>query len=113
MPHVFISHSGKDDEVVARIRRTLEGRGVTVWADSVRFAGGDKLEPEIKHSIETAGSFITVLSTNAVNSAWVAREIKHALKVQKKRGARGLECRRQGGAALHRAGAPRPGGGQR
>jgi tetratricopeptide (TPR) repeat protein len=53
----------------------------------MRLAGGDHLEVEIKRAIEHAGSFIVVLSPNAVNSGWVAREIQHALQVQRKLGA--------------------------
>ncbi len=34
--HVFISHSTRDDDVVARIRTALEGFGVPTWVDSRR-----------------------------------------------------------------------------
>jgi serine/threonine protein kinase len=37
---VFISHSTKDDPVVADLRRTLELLSIEVWADSRRLGGG-------------------------------------------------------------------------
>lgn len=82
---VFISHSGKDDRVVAEIRQALEGRGFEVWTDSQRLSGGDQLDPTIRRAIEDASHFLAVLSVHAVNSAWVAKEITYALRVQKKR----------------------------
>jgi len=86
MAHIFISHSRQDDGIVRQIREALEGRGVPVWADSWRLAPGDILPSEIERAIEGAEHFIAVLSVNAVNSAWVPKEIKYALEVQKKRG---------------------------
>jgi len=83
--HVFISHTTADDAVVAEIRIALGRAGVEVWADSQRLSGGDLLEPRIREAIETAQHFIAVLSTPAINSTWVAREVKYALEVQKKR----------------------------
>ena len=81
---VFVSHSGKDDAVVAEIRRSLEGLGVEAWTDSQRLAGGDKLKPAIRKAIEEASHFLAILSLHAINSAWVFKEIKYALKLRKK-----------------------------
>jgi tetratricopeptide (TPR) repeat protein len=83
---VFISHSSQDDLVVAEIRQALELLGIEVWADSQWLAGGDKLEISINEAIEKASHFLAILSLNAINSAWVVKEIKHALQVRKKRG---------------------------
>ena len=82
---VFISHSGKDDGVVAEIRQALESLGLGVWADSRQLTGGDELEPEILKAIDDARHLVAVLSLNAVNSRWVAKEIQYAMKVKKKR----------------------------
>jgi len=83
---VFISHSSQDDQVVAEIRQALEGLRIETWADSQWLAGGDKLELSIDQAIEKASHFLAILSPNTINSAWVAKEIRQALKVQKKRG---------------------------
>lgn len=81
---VFVSHSGKDDAVVAEIRQSLEGLGIEAWTDSQRLAGGDKLKPNIRKAIEEASHFLAILSPHAINSAWVFKEIKYALKRSKK-----------------------------
>ena len=83
---IFISHSGKDDVVVAEFRKTLELLGLEVWTDSQRLVPGDKLKPTIQKEIERASHFLAILSPHSINSAWVFKEIKHALEVQKKRG---------------------------
>jgi tetratricopeptide (TPR) repeat protein len=82
----FISHSSKDDEIVAEIRETLELLGIEVWADSQRLSGGDKLPSDILGAIGDSTHFVAILSVSAINSAWVAKEIQHALRVQERRG---------------------------
>ena len=83
--HVFISHSSDDDSVVAAIRRALHDLGVETWTDSWKLSGGDKLKPKIRKAIGDSQHFIAVLSNNAVNSAWVKREIDYGLRIQKRR----------------------------
>ena len=83
---IFISHATADDAVVKELREALEARGVAVWADSRELAPGDNLEPEIQKAIEEARHFLVVLGPQTQNSRWVRKEIKHALKVRKKRG---------------------------
>lgn len=81
----FISHSTRDDPVVAEIRRALEGLGHAVWVDSRELAPGDELEPEVLRAIEEARCLLAVLSTHAVNSPWVRKEVQHALAVKRRR----------------------------
>ncbi|MEE8524192.1 MAG: CHAT domain-containing protein, partial [Thermoanaerobaculia bacterium] len=83
--HVFISHSTRDDDVVRRIRSALEGLGVATWVDSRRLTAGDALEPAIRQAIDGAAHFVAVLSTDAMNSPWVAEEIRYATAVQRRR----------------------------
>ncbi len=85
--HVFISHSTHDDDVVAEIRRALEGQGLATWTDSRQLAAGDPLDPAIRRAIAEAHHVIAVLSPKAVSSAWVAKEIAYALEIRKNRGA--------------------------
>ncbi|HLE82709.1 MAG TPA: TIR domain-containing protein [Thermoanaerobaculia bacterium] len=82
---VFISHSTRDDAVVAEIRRALEGLGHAVWVDSRELAPGAELEPEVQRAIEEARCLFAVLSTHAVNSPWVRKEVQHALAVKRRR----------------------------
>src|ERR1043166_3309045 len=79
---VFISHSSKDDDFVRELREALEDQGVTVWVDSRKLRGGEKLAPEVAEAIERARQFVAVISPNTINSPWVRREIQKALEVE-------------------------------
>jgi len=79
---VFISHSTDDDRVVAEIRQALEDLGIDVWTDSQRLTAGDPLAFETV--IDGVNYLLAVLSLNAINSTWVAKEIKIALSKGKK-----------------------------
>ncbi|HEV3468406.1 MAG TPA: TIR domain-containing protein [Pyrinomonadaceae bacterium] len=88
-PHVFISHSSKDDAFVKELRRALEAHNIPTWVDSRRLSGGSKLKPEIEEAIDLARQFIAVLSPNTINSPWVRKEIRKALEVERSRKAEG------------------------
>ena len=83
---LFISHSSQDDAFVRRLRETLQLHGQDGWIDSRELRGGDPLWPEIQQAIEAASAFAVVVSTDALQSKWVGKELKHALKLGKKRG---------------------------
>src|SRR5262249_2042991 len=86
---LFLSHAPDDDAFVGELRRALEDLQHPVWVDSRNLRGGSKLAPEIAAAIERADHFLVVLSPSTVNSPWVRREIKKALKVEKRRKADG------------------------
>ena len=72
MTKLFISHSSKDDAVVRELQQALRG--------------GDPLWPEIQKAIEDAAAYAVVVSTDALQSKWVGKELRHALDLQKQRG---------------------------
>ncbi len=82
---IFLSHTTADDAIVTQIREALEGQGLTVWVDSRGLSGGDDLNDTVFEKIEHARHFMVVLSPAVINSAWVDKEIKRALRVQKQR----------------------------
>jgi tetratricopeptide (TPR) repeat protein len=83
--HIFISHSTEDDTFVKRLRESLEVRGLNVWTDSRYLSGGDELKPVIFEAIETAQSFIVIISSNVLASSWVLDETRHALSIKEQR----------------------------
>ncbi|HEX7333027.1 MAG TPA: tetratricopeptide repeat protein [Pyrinomonadaceae bacterium] len=87
--HIFISHASADDDFVKDLRTALEDSGLSVWVDSRKLRGGDKLALEIQDAIAQARQVIVVLSQNTINSPWVRREIEQALQVEKQRKADG------------------------
>ena len=85
-PKLFISHSSQDDGFVREVRQALADHGQDGWIDSRELRGGDPLWPEIQKAIENAPAFAVVVSPNGLQSKWVGEELRHALKIQKKRG---------------------------
>lgn len=65
-PHIFISHSSQDDNIVKKLRETLE------------LSGGDDLEATIETSIRSARHFLLLISIDALSSTWVQREGRSA-----------------------------------
>ena len=86
MTQLFISHSSQDDAFVRELREALADHGQEGWIDSRELRGGDLLWPEIRKAIEEASAFAAVVSTDALQSDWVADEVAHAIKLRKKRG---------------------------
>ncbi|MGC1377410.1 MAG: tetratricopeptide repeat protein [Anaerolineales bacterium] len=88
---VFISHATKNDDVVKRLREVLELGRFVIWVDSRELTGGDVLDETLTDKIKTAGSFMILLSIEALSSAWVQKELKLAHKVAKERKADGYK----------------------
>ncbi|MDZ4700231.1 MAG: tetratricopeptide repeat protein [Rhodothermales bacterium] len=86
MTNLFISHTTADDAFVRSLRSALADLGQAGWIDSREMRGGDPLWPEVQKAIEDASAFVVVVSPDALQSIWVGREVKHALKLQGDRG---------------------------
>jgi TIR domain. len=86
MHNLFISHSSQDDGFVRDLQRALDDLGQKVWIDSRELGGGDPLWPEIQKAIENASAYAVVVSTKALQSTWVVKELRHAIEVQRQRG---------------------------
>lgn len=86
MSKLFISHSSKDDTFVRELRMALADHDQEGWIDSRELRGGDPLWPEIEKALEEASAYAIVVSTDSLQSKWVGRELKHALKIREERG---------------------------
>ena len=86
MNKLFISHSSQDDRFVRELRRALGDLGQDAWIDSRELLGGDPLWTEIRQAIEDASAFAVVVSTDALQSKSVGKELRHALGIQQQRG---------------------------
>ncbi len=80
---IFISHNTDDDAFVKQLREALELHKIPTWVDSRQMRGSDSLWPKVADAIANAGSVIVVLSLNAINSAWIMRELDEARLVAK------------------------------
>src|SRR5882724_2286475 len=54
---IFLSPSIHDDATVTALRKALEPRGVSVWADSQRLSAGDALTARIQEAIREPQHF--------------------------------------------------------
>src|SRR5271165_251279 len=86
MRRLFISHSSQDDGFVREMQQALGNFNRNVWIDSRELRGGDPLWQDIKKGIEEASAYAVLVSTDALQSKWVGKELRHALEVQKRRG---------------------------
>jgi tetratricopeptide (TPR) repeat protein len=86
MAGLFLSHSSADDGFVRELRQALADLDQEVWIDSRQLKGGDPLWSAIQAAIEAASGLAVLVSPKAFESDWVARELKHGLKVQAERG---------------------------
>src|SRR5690242_18897140 len=86
MTHLFISHSSKDDGFIGGLQRALADQSVDAWIDSRQLAPGNLLSAEIEMAIEEAAGYAVVVSPDALQSAWVGKELRLALAVQQQRG---------------------------
>jgi tetratricopeptide (TPR) repeat protein len=86
MTKLFISHSSQDDDFVRELRAALADHRQDVWIDSRELGGGDPLWSDIQMGIEGASAYAVVISTDALQSKWVGKELRYALGIQKERG---------------------------
>ena len=69
-----------------QLQQALADLGQDVWIDSRELRGGDPLWLEIKQAIDAASAYAVLVSTDALQSKWVGKELRHAMLVQEKRG---------------------------
>ncbi len=83
---VFISHSHKDHEFVARLNIALRERGVRTWFSPEEILPGTKLSESIFNAIDSFDRLIVVLSQNSMTSQWVNSELHRAFTRQRMEG---------------------------
>jgi tetratricopeptide (TPR) repeat protein len=86
MSKFFISHSSQDDAFVRELQQALGNFDQSMWIDSRELRGGDPIWAKIKQAIDDASAYAIVISTDALQSKWVGKELRYALDVQKQRG---------------------------
>lgn len=84
----FVSYSSKDRIEVLKRLQAYEALGFSFFADVFDLQPGDRWETVIKREIETCDLFLLFWSYAARASPWVAREIKHACDVGRRRPSR-------------------------
>lgn len=75
--HVFISYCRADSSYVAKLVPFLEAASIPVWIDR-DLDYGDRWGAVIREQVDTCGVFLPVMTPEAEESPWVAREILRA-----------------------------------
>ena len=78
MGNIFLSYSRKDRGIVERLKNRLEAAGHYVWIDIEDIRGGDQWRRAIAEAIRQADTFVLLLSSNAVKSDNVCKELNLA-----------------------------------
>ena len=63
------------------LRAALADHGQGGWIDSRELRGADPLWEDIQSAIEAASAYAVVICPDALQSKWVGKELRHALKI--------------------------------
>jgi WD40 repeat protein len=84
MTDVFISYSRKDKTFVQALHKAIEAKGRDAWVDWEGIPLTADWWAEIQEGIETADSFVFIISPDSVASKVCAQEIDHATMHKKR-----------------------------
>jgi hypothetical protein len=82
-PHLFLSHSSRDNETVRRIAWDLNVCGVDVWFDEWELRVGDDLHNRIANAISKSKFVGVVIGDHFDSSKWMRGEVSQALSREK------------------------------
>lgn len=76
---VFISHSSADRDVAQKVCDMIEARGLKCWIAPRNITPGREYAAEIVDAINDCGALVLVLTENANDSKFVAKEVERAV----------------------------------
>jgi hypothetical protein len=79
----FISYSSKDDSFSKRLHADLQQKGIRCWFAPKDLRWGSNIRKGIDEAIRVHEKLLLILSKNSLNSGWVEKEIKTAMKREK------------------------------
>jgi hypothetical protein len=82
-PRIFLSYSTKDRQIADELVQALSNREIGVWMDQAEIAIGDRLTENIKRAIDAVDYVVVLFSENALESAWVMRELEIAMDYER------------------------------
>jgi hypothetical protein len=80
---VFISYSHVDKEVVGRLAKSLEKRGVNYFLDKRDIGWGAPITERVRKALDECIALVVVLSAASLKSQWVPFEIGHTMGANK------------------------------
>ncbi len=83
MGYVFISYSSKNEASARSIRKTLELNKMETWMAPDNIPAGKNYGAVINHAIKECACVLLVLTSDAMSSTWVPKEIERAINYGK------------------------------
>ena len=84
MSDVFVSYSHLDRTFVRRLHTALTGREKEVWVDDHGIPPASKWDDYLKEAVETADSFVFVISPDSASSVECRKELDYAASLGKR-----------------------------
>ena len=84
----FVSHSTKDHSFCKALHSRMTEEGLRAWFAPKDMKGGKKLHGQVARAIRVNDKLLLVLSEASMASEWVAREIRLAIRRERKEGTR-------------------------
>ena len=81
--YVFISYSTKNQAPADTMRALLRENGINTWMAPEDIPAGSKYAQVINRAVKNCACFILILSDDAQNSVWVAKEVERAVNYRK------------------------------
>jgi len=76
---VFLSHSSTNRAIASAVAETLRNHGVPVWYSKSNIMTAQLWQDEIGKALRRCDWFIVLVSSAAIASTWVKRELSYAL----------------------------------
>lgn len=97
----FISYSHHDQSFATRLHEDLTEIGVRCWLDSHELRVGNSIVDTIEGGLRASDRMVAVLSAQAVESHWLATELRLAIDLEKQRSSRVILPVRLDNSVLH------------
>jgi WD40 repeat protein len=84
LTQIFLAFSDQDEVIKEKIRKFLMREGLTIWTNKTDIKTGNEFEAAINRGIEGADTFIYLMSSDSLESAYCQQELSHALASNKR-----------------------------
>jgi hypothetical protein len=76
---VFLSHSSENRPIATAVAETLRNHGVPVWYSTTNIMTAQLWQDQIGKALRRCDWFMVLVSSAAIASTWVKRELSYAL----------------------------------
>jgi hypothetical protein len=82
---VFVSHSGKDNDLIDRFQKSLKAVGIEPFLAERVVAAGQNVPKKIAGHIRNSNAFVPFLTKSSLSNQWVNQEIGYAYRWKEER----------------------------